>query len=294
MRKTFTYFSLISSLLFVFFTIQMYAEGTKELMPDSAANQRAFILVANGVVGGNYRDPFALYNGDTNYRLFIHVADHVNEKIYFGLGEVSGTGSSTNWRIHAPDGTIVWSGVTPTNTSAPGFIQYYNQAYVGPTKLSPSGYPAIMVDPQVNGNYFMTFQVNNGQSRSYEKVDISVIDTTTNTYQKGRVYSKAWQLNTNEPNVHGFFGYLFVYSQDSIVTRFDPNGFDGRWFTVSCNNSGCYPIGPSMPATEARKSTNGWHNYPQYKIFLNDPDTIVYPSGIIGQVVIPPPPGSIV
>ena len=286
--------SFIFSLLFTFSTIQVFAEGTKELMPDSASNRRAFVLIANGNVGGNFRDPFAIYNGDTNYRLFIHISNHQTEKIYFGLGVVSGTGSSTNWRIHAPNGTVVWSGSTPIAVGQPGFIRYYSQAYAGPTKLSPQGYQAVVVDPLMNGNYYMTFQVNNGQSRSYEKIDISVIDTTTNTYKKGRVYSKAWQLNTNEPSAHGFYGFMYVYSQDSIVTKFDPNGFDGRWFTVSCNNSGCYPVGAGMPATEARKSTEGWHNYPQYKIFLNDPDTLVYPSGIIGQVVIPPPPGSIV
>ncbi|MBE0646233.1 MAG: hypothetical protein IH596_00445 [Bacteroidales bacterium] len=293
MRNTCTCLFFILSLFLAFFTFQTYGEGTKELMPDSANNKRAYILIANGNVGGNYRDPFALYNGDTNYRLFINISDHVKEKIYFGIG-ASTSGGAVNLRLHRPDGVVVWSGTTPNAVGQQGYIRYYKQAYVGPTKLSPSGYSALVVDPTVNGNYFLTFQVGNGQSRSYEKIDISVIDTTTLSYKKGRVYSKAWQLNTNEPNVHGYFGYMFVYSQDSIVTRFNPNGFDGRWFTISCNNSGCYPVGPSMPATEARKSTNGWHNYPSYKIFLNDPDNIVYPSGIIGQVVIPPPPGSIV
>ncbi|MFC2102698.1 PKD-like domain-containing protein, partial [Bacteroidota bacterium] len=293
MRIKFTSVIFIFSLFLVFSAYQTYGEGTKELMPDSASNKRAYILIANGNVGGNYRDPFALYNGDTSYRLFINISDHVKEKIYFGIGATT-TGGAVNWRLHRPNGVVVWSGTTPTSNGQQGFIRYYNQAYVGPTKLSPSGYPALVVDPTENGNYFMTFQVGNGQSRSFEKIDISVIDTTTLAYKKGRVYSKAWQLNTNDPNVHGFFGYMFVYSQDSIVTRFTPNGFDGRWFTMSCNNSGCYPITPSMPATEARKSTMGWHNYPQYKIFVNDPDTNVYPSGIIGQVVIPPPPGSIV
>nr|MBC8313906.1 hypothetical protein [Bacteroidota bacterium] len=281
------------SLLFFFFTVDSYSEGTKELMPDSAANQRAFILIANGYVGGNTRDPFALYNGDEDYRLFIHIEDHVKEKIFFGLGDAT-NGGSVIWRIHAPDETVVWSGSTPTSSSSPGFIEYYNQAYLGPTKLNASGYPAIVVDPEVNGDYFMTFQVNSGSYRSYEKVDISVIDTTTTTYKKGRVFCKAWQANTNEPNSHGFYGELFVYSIDSLVTKFDPNGFEGMWFTVSCNNSGCYPVSPSWPATEARKSVYGWHNYPQYNIFLNDPDSLVYPSGIIGQVVFPPPPGNAV
>ena len=251
-------------------------------MPDSASNKTCKILIANGNVSGQ-RDPFALYNGDTNYRLFIHISDFSKEKIYFGLGTSSG--SIVNWRIHNPDGTVLWTGTTPVSSSPSGFIKYYKQAYVGPTKIDPQGYPAKVVTPGVNGDYFMTFQVSNGNSRMFEMFDITVIDTTTNTAKNGRVFSKAWQLSTYEPNDHGFFGKLFPYTNDGIVSKFDPNGFLGRWFTVSCNESGCYKIDGTHNAQQARRSTNGWHNYPQYKIFLNDPDTTVYPSGAIGQMI---------
>ena len=285
MRKTVTLLSFIFSLLFTVFTVQSVAEGTKELMPDSAQNQRAYILIANGNAGGAPRDPFALYNGDTNYRLHIRIADYTKEKIYFGIGAIAGGGGAVTWRIHNPDGSVRMSGTTPT-LGQQGFIRYYSQAYAGPTKLDPAkGYPAIVVPPLSNGNYFITFQVSSGNYRIFEKFDISVIDTTTNTYKKGRIHSRAWQLSTNEPNRHPFYGKLFVYTNDGVVSRFDPNGFDGMWFTVSCNESGCYPISPTHNAQQARQSTYGWHNYPQYKIFLNNPDTLLYPSGIIGQLV---------
>jgi len=280
--KGFRFFFAFAFILTLIFPSMILAEGTKQLMPDSASNKTCKILIANGNVSGQ-RDPFALYNGDTNYRLFIHISDSSKEKIYFGLGASSG--SSVNWRIHNPDGTVLWAGTTPIASSPSGYIKYYNQAYNGPTKLNPQGYPAVVVVPVVNGDYFMTFQVSNGNSRMFEMFDITVIDTTTTTAKNGRVFSKAWQLSTFEPSDHGFFGKLFPYTNDGIVSKFDPNGFLGRWFTVSCNESGCYKIDGTHNAQQARRSTNGWHNYPQYKIFLNDPDTTVYPSGTIGQMI---------
>jgi uncharacterized protein (TIGR02145 family) len=280
--KGFNSFLVYTFLLILIFPSIGLSEGTKQLMPDSASNKTCKILIANGNVSGQ-RDPFALYNGNSDYRLYIHISDSSKEKIYFGLGTSSG--SAVTWRIHKPDGTVIWSGTTPVSSSPSGFIKYYKQAYLGPTKLSPSGYPANVVIPVVNGDYFMTFQVSNADSRMFEKFDITVIDTTTNTAKNGRVFSRAWQLSTFEPTDHGFFGKLFPYTNDGIVSQFDPNGFLGRWFTVSCNESGCYKIDALHNAQQARRSTNGWHNYPQYKIFLNDPDTTVYPSGTIGQMI---------
>jgi len=285
MGKLSNHFSIFFSILFAFFTIQTIGEGTKELMPDSASNKRAYILVANGNVGGALRDPFALYNGDTNYRLYIRISDYTKEKIYFGVGTIVTGGGAVTYRIHYPDGSVLWSGSTPS-LGQQGFIQYYSQAYAGPSKFNPTkGYPARVVAPTSNGDYFITFQVSFNGSRVFEKFDVSVIDTTTITYKKGRVHSKAWQLSTNEPSRHFFYGKLYVYSNDGVVSRFDPNGLDGMWFTVSCNESGCYPIGPTHNAQQARQSTSGWHNYPQYKIFLNNPDTLLYPSATIGQLV---------
>ena len=242
-------------------------------------------MPANGnPSGGNLRDPFALSNGDTNYRLKIYIKDYTKERIFFGLGAVVTGGGAVSWRIHKPDGTVIWSGTTPT--SGTGFIQYASQAYAGPTVISPgSGYVAREAFPTVNGEYFMTFQIPNNNSRVYKYFDITVVDTTTYTAIPGRVFSKCWQLSTNEPTVHGFFGFMYPYSTDGIVTKFDPNGFDGRWFSMCCNESGCYPIGPLHPPNEARKSVTGWHNYPQYRIFLNDPDSLVFPSGLLGSLV---------
>ena len=280
--------TLIQATIFILTLIgsgYVMAEGTKELMPDSIGNKAAKILIANGNVGGAMRDPFALYNGARVYSLFVHISDSSKEKIYLGLGS-SGFGSPVNLRVHRPDGSVEWSGITPS-LGQTGFIRYYSQAYAGPTKLNPTkGYNAIVVVPHVSGDYFVTFEVAPNDSRTYEKIDITVIDTTTFLAKPGRVFSKAWQLNTNDnPGNHGFWGRLYIYSNDGVVSKLDPNGMQGMWFTISCNESGCYPVDGFHNAQQARQSVDGWHNYPQFKIFLNNPDTLVYPSGTIGQLV---------
>ncbi len=272
-----------------------FGEGTKEIMPDSANAKNCRILITHGVVLGEERGAFALYlnSADTagkyRYRLYIHISDWTKEKIYFGIGAANPT-ASINWRIHKPDDSgLEWSGTTPTLTTQKGFIDKFSQAYAGPKQIATGGYDALVCEPKSNGDYFMTFQVANGGDKSFQKFDVSVIDTTTWTYKKGRVFSKGWQFNTNDNGGTGFFGGLYIYSKDGIVSKFDPNGFQGAWFTITCNESGCFPVNPDTNAQMARRSVNFQHNYPQYKVFLNNPDTLVYPSGTIGQLV----PGSV-
>ena len=113
--KGFFCFFVYTFILILIYPFSGFAEGTKQLMPDSADSKKAYIMPANGNSGGNLRDPFALYNGDTNYRLKVHIQDFTKERIFFGLGAVVTGGGSVNWRMHKPDGTVVWSGTTPTS-----------------------------------------------------------------------------------------------------------------------------------------------------------------------------------
>jgi len=267
------------------FPLLLLAEGTKEIMPN--AGETAQLLIANGTVSGQARDPFAIYNGLADYRLFIHIEDYTTEVIHFGLGQSSG--SAVTWRIHQPDGTVDWTGTTPSATQ-PGYINNYTEAVSGPLILNPTGYSSLSYTPTLNGDFFMTFQVSNNSQRVYDFFDITVVKTVPSpTAKPGRVFSKCWQIRNPAfgfpSQYYLFYGNLFIYSPDGIVTKLDPNGFEGRDFSVSCNESGCYPVGPGMPANQARKSVSGRHTYPQFPIFLNDPDAAVYPSGVLGQLV---------
>ncbi len=115
------YCFLVYTFIFVLtFSSVVLAEGTKQLMPDSASNKTCKILIANGNVSGQ-RDPFALYNGNPDYRLFIHISDSSKEKIYFGLGTSSGP--QVNWRIHRPDGTSTLDRYNPYCLQSFGIYQ---------------------------------------------------------------------------------------------------------------------------------------------------------------------------
>ena len=69
-------------IVFAFSFINGFAEGTKELMPNASSDTR--VLIARGNVNGQQRDPFAVYNEDPEYRLFIHISDPLSEKYISG------------------------------------------------------------------------------------------------------------------------------------------------------------------------------------------------------------------
>ena len=220
---------------FLLLSIQLLAEGTKEIMPVEANDSR-LLLSTQGV-----RDPFAIYGADSNYRLYVHIEDYTKEVLFFGLGQIrrsnNQTASPVTYRLHMPDGTIIFEKQTP-QTGEPGFINSYAEAIAGPDYIDPSGYNGeslYLYTVAANGDYYMTFELPANTYRTFEYFDITVVDTSTNTIVEGRVFSKNWQISTYEEGIVGYLGYMFIYSQDSIITRFNANGFDGRHFSFSCN-----------------------------------------------------------
>ncbi|MBI5217426.1 MAG: gliding motility-associated C-terminal domain-containing protein [Bacteroidia bacterium] len=123
------------------------------------------------------------------------------------------------------------------------------------------------------------------ERRLFDLFDISVV-SQNNTLIGGRVWSKAWQFTTvpfsgsSDPFLDKFLGKVFIYSVDSITTSFDFNGMQPYVFTMAANLTGCYNTGDLV---NDRKSVGGLHTYPQYKVFLNTPDSLCYPSGHLGK-----------
>jgi len=277
-----------------------YPEGTKELMPIETIPTRILMDPSTG------RDPFALYSTyltKPDYRLYIHIENPATERIYFGLGQQRLTTNNTTtetqitWRIHQPNSpySVQCSGLTPITHTLPalpdpGYISTYTEAVNGPNNINAAGYnPLICVPGGGAGDYFMTFDVT--AMRTFDFFDITVVDISSATPVAipGRVFSKCWQIRNpqNGPNWYTFHGNMYIYSADGIVTKLNPNAFEGRDFSFSCNESGCFPVGPSYNAQQARQSQLGPnpHNYPQFKVFLNNPDQVVYPDGVIGHLV---------
>lgn len=284
---------LVSLLFLLFISIfdsnNIYAEGTRNIMPNS------------NYLGRLNFEPsftnFAMYGCLTTERLNIHIAN-VGEKIYFGFGKVF-DGNQIQmydlvYRIKDPNGNIVVS-QNSVPSSGTGYITSYSEAFAGPNVVSSSGYQPLSYTTAATGDYYIEFYYNYngtiGDRRELQYFDITVVDTAggVNQVKDGRVWSQEWQFTVTaspQPNPYDypFYGVMYIYSDDSIVTSVDFNGLKPYVFAMSANSTGTANTGNII---QDRKSKAGRHTYPQYKIFLNDPDTLVYPSGVLGGFTAP-------
>ncbi len=275
-------------LILTFVNTSVLAEGTKEIMPDSAASGK-LCLYNNGI--NHHFPPFALYeNTDPNHRLYIHIRD-INERVFLGFN-IHTEGKTVNFRIKNPDGEIVFQEHTIDNdTTSHGIIDNYEQAINGPWQLNNKGYKALVFQPSQTGDHYIEFQYTGNSYLEFKYFDITVADLN-NEIQMGRLWSKSWlfsvgsSLGPGNPNAYEntFDGHIYAYSKDRVVTKIDFNGITPYIFNVTCNENGCIP---DAPFEVSRKSQHGFASYPQYKLFLNDPDSIAFPSGEFGQITKP-------
>ena len=267
------------SLIYVFLIVHFFsvAEGTKQLRPTSA-DFGALQIWGNQVAGPRR---FATYNANVDERLYINIKDFTKEKINLGFKPPT---SDIYYRIRNPLGAIVSGPTLLPFAAAPGYISLHANAVAGPAPIAgPSGYTPIVYTPAMNGDYYIEFNpvsptVVNMVEKHFDLFDITVQNTISNTAINGRLWSKNWDFNTKS-FANPFVANLYVYTTDSIVTKINFNGTQPFSFVVSCNATGCKNTGNAI---QDRKSQCGNITYPQYKIFLNDPDIAVYPTGIIG------------
>src|SRR5690554_5304563 len=113
---------LLIAILLVF-SLGVYAEGTKELMPNNTGN--CYVQFNESIEGQRY---FAMStNTDTLHRLYIHIAN-VGEVIHMGF---NGPTSSilgnplAEFRIKDPTGNVVY-GFKDIPTSGNGYIADFN------------------------------------------------------------------------------------------------------------------------------------------------------------------------
>jgi len=278
---------LIVSLLF--FWNKGFSEGTRQLMPDSSVSAAG--LYIDNVTGSIYTK-FALMNCLPNYRLNIHI-DQAGETILFGLKTPR---SGLNFNLRKPDGTIVLSGICPRFVGETGYIRYFKQAVVGPFPQN-SGYTPIsytITNVADTGDYY--FEIANAPTYTdiiFDYWDFQVVSGQHNPAIpadtiNGRVWSKSWQLYADLGNYvfQPFNGKFFVYSDDGIVTKLAFSNAHVGAVTIFCNPYGCYNTG-NFPVDRRSVNTNTFITFPgiaQYKVFLNDPDSLVYPSGEYGQI----------
>ncbi|MEI7727482.1 MAG: hypothetical protein WCK09_20400 [Bacteroidota bacterium] len=247
----------------------MVGEGTKQLRPDSTYS---FTLQVDNSADGCFANPAC----DVDHKLYVRVAN-ASEKIYLGFGSF---GASLIFRI-TKNGTLVF-GPQSITTLSQGYIKYFSQANAGPDVLSIHGYNAIEFAPGSPGDYSIEF---NG-TPAIGRFDITVIDSAISPLVAidGRLWSKDWEFtygNIAMP-VSAALGTQYIYSDDSIVTSIYFNHMRGDNFNVTATRNGLFP--PPVPFNISCRSRPGSYDYPQYKIFINDPDVNQFPTGITGSI----------
>ena len=223
-----------------FFSLSIQAEGTKEIMPNSN-----FIGRLNFEPSFTH---FALYGCTPAERLNIHIANS-GEKVYFGFGTVydalQAIKTDVVFRIKDPSGNVVFTQAS-LPTGGIGYIANYQKAVLGPSVINPAGYSALSFTPQTTGDFYIEFYYptpyGNGNRREISFFDITVTDANNNKIN-GRIWSKEWQFTVTAspaPNYFNnpFYGKLYIYSDDSIVTSVDFNGIKPYVFAMSANPTG--------------------------------------------------------
>ena len=252
--------------------INSKAEGTKEFRPTSSD-------VGNLQINDKNR-PFAMEsNTDPFHRLYFHIND-TSETVYFGFQHI-GDGNAT-FRIKNPSGVVVYSR-TDIPSDGEGYIKSYEEAIGGPkiNDKKPQAYSPFVFKPDTTGDFYMEFTTDLSQAYHFDLFDLTVADSNNNPIP-GRLWSYAWDLNTRSSGGK-YNGKFHVYTDDEFVSEIDMNGIQPYGFVISCNNTG--PGDTIGGNNENRKSVAGNSTRPQYKIFLNDPDSSIYPSGSFPEII---------
>src|SRR5665213_2001661 len=244
------------------------AEGTKTFQPSSGDY---------GCIQFNDQGrPFALFtNTDSVHRLYFHVKA-TNEKVYFAFAmDPTSPATSGNFRIKNPSGTIVYAS-TALPTTGTGYISSYSQAIAGP-KISGSpagGYTPFSLTPATTGDFYIEFSSPTDANYRFADFDLTITSSSGVT-QNGRVWSYAWDMNT-EAQINPYYGSFYVYTTDGYVSQVNLDGIEPYGFVVLSNKTG---TGVTGNVGTDRQSVAGDSEYPLYKIFVNNPDVTVYPSG---------------
>ncbi len=251
-------------------SVSIYGEGIKQLKPDSAYT---FSLNINSNLGFGY--PCFMSEVCPNYqKLFVRI-NSPSEKIFLGFRTIDSIRIKYN-------GTVPIHTIRINSQTSPGYVKYFKQAYAGPSVLSSQGYNAASYAPGYTGDFSLDFNA----FHYVDCFDVTVIDTTIFPWKAidGRIWSQDWDLYTGDCDLQysAFIATQYIYTDDSIVTSIFYNYMKGWNFDVTSTSNGCYSP-PSLWDTSCL-SRNGNYHYAQYKIFVNNPDSVAFPTGKLGVI----------
>lgn len=272
--------TLVTPLIYLCVVFSLFAEGTKELRPTSAAGG----LLNPWDWGGE----FATYNAAPKDRLYFHIKDFQNEKAYMGFN--AQYGGNTYLRIKDANDSVVYGPVLLGTFGNPGFIANYAEAVAGPVNFNSQGYTPFVFTPHMNGDYYIELNRDSPTSKTFPPVgvkggyrynhfDVTVANTLTNTPIKGRLWAYKWALTSGSGGIP-FNAKMYVLRSDSIRFEVDYNGIDPYGFGIVSNSFGIDSTGDYL---EDRKSNDSLYAQgtvpyqPRHKIFVNPPDPAAYP-----------------
>jgi len=305
MKYKFTRYFVLLATLCTFFGLHGFAEGTKELNSNGVKSTVLYLCndytnhcSGNGGVRTQFAAYDATYSADDLNRLYFTVAN-ATEVVYLGFqgGDQSNNSYYIVYRIREKTTGNIVQAEQKLPTSGTGWINTITQAQNGPNALivppnPANGYDAYTFTPPGPGTYYIEFSrrlKSNDQFYIYyftiELFDITVADPVAVQAKPGRVYSKAWQFDETAK----FYGTNYIISDDSIVTSASFNNMQGGAWVQYCNSTGC---GITDWTTDRKSLFNQQALYPQYKIFLNTPDPVLFPSATtLGTIIAPDPYG---
>lgn len=289
LKTTFSPLFLLILLSASLSALNVYAEGTRELMPAAGTPNYLQFFDNNDIARS-----FASYIADDEHALKISVANP-GEVIYFGFRPeaiLDGTGCNRLWyRIRDPLGNIVFGPQECTITGA-GSIANYVQAIVGPNTLigGAGGYTPLFYEPVTPGDYTIEFNRNNPNAfvntttnctgsrvkSTLILADITVADGLNGNALPGRLWSKTWDC-TSASAANPMNNSFFVYDNDGYVFEVNLNGAQPFGFEFRANYNGLSNTGNVIADRRSRTGNSG---FGELRVFLNDPDPSVFPSGI--------------
>lgn len=264
------------------------AEGTAQLMP--AGSAASCISYVQGNDGAGKEGP-SYHQNATEY-IYVHILDPDDETIYFGFTRKLPTTKPVYYQILDPLGNVHCSGRVAESPSDAGYIADNGvEAYVGPTQihgLGSGGYQAIECDPTMAGEYTIRFNVNNASTPTPSEskyfihpFDVTVGSTMVDSAINGRLFAYRWHLNTNSGSNKACMQF-YTWTPDSLVVMMDMNGMQPYGYTVAFNSFGV--TNTDDIAADRRSSSSISTSIPEYRVFLNEPDSIVYPTGTPGEI----------
>ncbi len=274
---------------------EVFGEGTKQLeqlAPSNFNGSLGLALYKGGWTSNGQRIPFAIVGCLEKYRLNVYIADPATELIYFGFKQDGF--APLYYQLRDPDGLVVpgFSLTSEPTAGNNGYIASWDEAVAGPMfgTINPSGYKPL-VSPTLTkaGNYYLEFaQDAFGDTGLIDGTIIEFIDISVyqgNNVKDGRVWSKAWQFSDQIAGGESPKTDFYILSNDSIVTKLNINRWQGGHFMFYCNQWGAVNTGSWVDDRQSRTAqTQGdWPgDFPEYKVFLNDPDNLVFPTGSFG------------